>query len=173
MGFATRLLLCLACTSAKAAAFDEFDQRVCEAQSTITAKVECYEELLPDSVCRYSDSERALGCFRSVSESRLGTGSVKGEPRKAQVSSSPSNTTSGVFITSLCYERVPVTCSFNEMTLAFCNKQGDKHGSQYSQSGRSHLPGGNSFRSIDGKYVCRVSRIKSTEPTRYHVVISR
>jgi hypothetical protein len=175
MGVAVRLLLCLACASSSAAAFDEFDQRVCEAQTTTNEKVECYKELLPESICRYSDGERALGCFRNYSKTRLGPrySADLPPPPDTHAPRIPAGTASGVFTTLECYARSSVPCGFNDMLLSFCNQQGNAHGSEYEMSGRSYLHGGNSFRSTDGMYICRVNRIKGTEPARYQVVISR
>ena len=77
----------------------------------------------------------------------------------------------GEYTTPSCYENVPTTCSFNEMTLALCNKEGKKTNSIFYLSKRIYTSGGNKFTNANGDKICIVKRIKNSEPKRYIVVI--
>lgn len=74
--------------------------------------------------------------------------------------------------TPACYENVPTTCSFNEMTLSLCNKEGKPKGVEFLLSQRMRIPGGNKFGNTDGSLVCTVKGIKGTSPKRYTVEIN-
>jgi hypothetical protein len=74
--------------------------------------------------------------------------------------------------TPACYENVPTTCSFNEMTLSLCNIEGKSKNVVFLLSQRTHLPGGNKFSNADGSRVCTVQGIKGADPKRYTVVIN-
>lgn len=74
--------------------------------------------------------------------------------------------------TPACYENVPTTCSFNEMTLSLCNKESKSKNVVFLLSQRTHLPGGNKFGNSDGSRSCTVQGIKGTDPKRYAVVIN-
>nr|VFJ93934.1 MAG: hypothetical protein BECKLFY1418A_GA0070994_103530 [Candidatus Kentron sp. LFY]VFK23111.1 MAG: hypothetical protein BECKLFY1418C_GA0070996_11347 [Candidatus Kentron sp. LFY] len=73
--------------------------------------------------------------------------------------------------TPACYENVPTSCSFNEMTLSLCNKEGKSENLVFMLSQRMYMRGGNKFGSADGSRVCTVQGIKGTEPKRYTVEI--
>ena len=75
------------------------------------------------------------------------------------------------YATPACYEKIPTSCSFNEMTLSLCNKEGESKKVVFLLSQRVHMPGGNKFSSADGSKVCTVQGIKSTDPKRYTVII--
>ncbi len=73
--------------------------------------------------------------------------------------------------TPACFENIPISCSFNEMTLSLCNKEGKSKNMVFLLSQRMRLPGGNKFGNADGSYICSVKGIKGTSPKRYTVVI--
>jgi len=70
-----------------------------------------------------------------------------------------------------CYEPLPTTCSFDDMTLAFCNVDGKKAGLLFLPSQRIHVAGGNTFATADGKTMCFVRRKGDGDPPRYEVTI--
>ncbi|MCL1478504.1 MULTISPECIES: hypothetical protein [unclassified Marinobacter] len=76
------------------------------------------------------------------------------------------------FTTPACYENVPTTCSFDEMTLSLCNKEGKSKKIAFLLSQRMYMPGGNKFGNADGSHVCTVKSIKGTSPKRYTVEIN-
>lgn len=76
------------------------------------------------------------------------------------------------YATPACYENVPTTCSFNEMTLSLCNMEGKSRNVVFLLSQRTHQPGGNKFGDASGSRVCTVQGIKGTSPKRYTVVIN-
>ncbi len=75
------------------------------------------------------------------------------------------------YVTPPCYENVPTTCSFNEMTLSLCNKEGKSKKMVFLLSQRTRISGGNKYSNVDGSKVCTVKGIKGTSPKRYTVVI--
>ncbi|WP_130107458.1 hypothetical protein [Iodobacter fluviatilis] len=75
------------------------------------------------------------------------------------------------YATPTCYENIPTSCSFNEMTLSLCNKEGKSKKVVFLLSQRIHIPSGNKFNSADGSKFCTVQGIKGTDPKRYTVVI--
>lgn len=75
------------------------------------------------------------------------------------------------YATPACYEDAPTSCSFNEMTLFLCNKEGESKKVVFLLSQRIHIPGGNKFGSADGKKVCTIKGVKGTDPKRYAVII--
>lgn len=75
-------------------------------------------------------------------------------------------------VTPSCYENVPTTCSFDEMTLSLCNKEGKSMKMVFLLSQRMYMPGGNKFGNADGSHVCTVKGVKGTSPKRYTVVIN-
>jgi len=76
------------------------------------------------------------------------------------------------YSTPACYEHVPTSCSFDEMTLTFCNKEGNPKNMVFVLSQRMYMPGGNKFGNADGSHVCTVKGIKETSPKRYTVEIN-
>lgn len=79
----------------------------------------------------------------------------------------------GVYDLPPCYLTVPTSCTFNDMTLEMCNKEGKKSGTVFLISTRDHLPGGNIFRSAQNQYTCTVKRINNSDPPQYNVTVSR
>ena len=79
----------------------------------------------------------------------------------------------GTYSTPPCYATDPPICTFNAMTLALCNEEGRKSGADFSGGERTHIPGGNSFLSSDGKKTCVVNHVKGTEPADYEVRVTR
>jgi len=75
----------------------------------------------------------------------------------------------GEYSTPSCYESVPTSCGFDEMTLSLCNKEGKARDVKFSLSGRSYMRGGNKFTS--GRKQCLVKKIKGSEPAKYNVQI--
>jgi hypothetical protein len=78
--------------------------------------------------------------------------------------------TGGEYDTPACYEKVPTSCGFDEMTLSLCNQEGQPDDIKFSLSSKSYLPGGNKFTSSSGK-TCLVKKIKDSEPAKYTVQI--
>lgn len=78
-------------------------------------------------------------------------------------------TIAGEYNTPACYQSVPTSCGFDEMTLSLCNKEGRATKTKFSISTRSYLPGGNKFTS--GGKNCLVKKIKGTDPAKYNVQI--
>jgi len=74
--------------------------------------------------------------------------------------------------TPACYDSMPVTCSFNEMTLSLCNEEGRSEKIVFLMSQKMYLSGGNRFGSADGSKICTVKGIKDTDPKRYSVEIN-
>jgi hypothetical protein len=72
-----------------------------------------------------------------------------------------------------CYRTVPVTCSFNQMTLDMCNAEGNERKFVFLISERIYIPGGNIYGSADGKATCVVKPIKGTDPAKYDVTIKK
>lgn len=75
------------------------------------------------------------------------------------------------YSTPACYENIPTSCSFDEMTLSLCNTEGESKKMVFMLSQRTYMPGGNKFGNADGSHVCTVKGIKGTSPKRYAVVI--
>jgi len=75
------------------------------------------------------------------------------------------------YATPACYQNIPTTCSFDEMTLSLCNKEGESKKIAFLLSQRMYMPGGNRFGNSDGNHVCTVKGIKDTSPKRYTVEI--
>ena len=71
------------------------------------------------------------------------------------------------FESPMCYQNLPVTCGFDDMTLNFCNSVGKE---KFSIENREHIPGGNIFR--NAKKTCTVKHIKETEPAKYDVQLT-
>ena len=71
-----------------------------------------------------------------------------------------------------CYDSMPVTCSFDEMTLSLCNEEGKPAKIVFLMSQKMYLSGGNRFGSADGRQICTVKGIKDTDPKRYSVEIN-
>lgn len=159
-----------------ARAIDQFDIQVCEAQATDADRISCFLALAPSATCKNPDLLAQLDCLRAAATSSSAAVSSQRTADKKGPTSPPrsvSGPDSGTFDTPPCYREVPTTCGFNEMTLELCNRQGANHGSRYSISSRSYAPGGNVFRSVDGRFTCTVNKIRGTEPARYRVNISR
>ena len=76
------------------------------------------------------------------------------------------------YATPACYESIPTSCSFDEMTLSLCNKEGESKKLVFLLSQRIHMSGGNKFGSADGSKVCTVQGIKGSDPKKYNVVIN-
>ena len=70
------------------------------------------------------------------------------------------------FETPKCYQNVPVTCGFDDMTLSLCNSVGKE---KFSIENRTHIPGGNIF--SNSKKTCTVTHIQNTEPAQYSVSV--
>lgn len=72
-----------------------------------------------------------------------------------------------------CYSTMPVTCTFDQMTLDMCNAEGKNPGSMFLISQKIYMPGGNKFGSADGRKTCVVRHIKDTDPAKYEVTITK
>lgn len=80
-------------------------------------------------------------------------------------------TMAGEYTTPSCYQKIPTSCSYNDMTLSLCNEEGKNKNIVFLSSNRIYVTGGNKFGSADGRNVCTVKGIKGTDPKRYTVAI--
>lgn len=70
------------------------------------------------------------------------------------------------FDTPSCYQNIPVSCSFDDMTLSLCNSIGKE---KFALDNKTHISGGNIFTS--GNKTCTVKHVPKTDPAKYSVTI--